>query len=368
MKHHKYIGLDVHQEQYTVAIADEGRDGEVRVYGRISTDMRAVEKVMRSTCKDGSTLHVVYEAGPTGFALQRRLSQLGFECIVVAPSKTPRKASNQKTDRRDAMDLARLHRAGELTGIYIPNTSDEAIRCLSRARIDAAHDLRTAKQRLKSFLLAQGYKYQGKANWSTPHLSYLRELEMPSPVLKFTLEEYLMAISDAINRIARLEQMIEVEAPKWRMYPALKALMCIRGIQLIAATIIVSELGNIHRFSHPRHLMAYLGLVPQEDTSDNKRRLGSITKAGNSHARWILVEIIQHAFLPPKVSAQLTLRQEGQDPKYIELSWKIQTRLYTRSRHLLQRGLMKAKIQVALAREMAGFIWAMLKLVPQPSA
>lgn len=368
MKDHKYIGLDVHQEQYTVAIANGGRDGEVRLYGRISTDMRAVEKVMRSAGKDGSTLHIVYEAGPTGFALQRRLAKLGFDCIIVAPSKTPKKASNQKTDRRDAMDLARLHRAGELTAIYIPDATDEAIRCLSRARVDASHDQRKAKQRLKSFLLSQGYKYQGKANWSAAHLSYLRELELPDPVLKSTLEEYLMAITHATDRIARLESLIEAEVPKWRMYPAIKALMCMRGIQLIAATILVSELGDINRFSHPRHVMAYLGLVPQENTSDNNRRLGGITKAGNSHARWILVEIIQHAFLPPKVSAQLTLRQEGQDPKYIELSWKVQTRLYARSRHLLQRNVMKAKIQVALAREMAGFIWAMLKLVPKLSA
>ena len=367
MKHNKYIGLDVHQDQNTIAIADDGRDGEVRLYGQISSDLHAVERLLAKFQADGSSLHVVYEAGATGFTLYRRLRQLNIDCIVVAPSKTPKQSSQQKTDRRDAMTLARLHRAGELSCIYVPDCSDESIRHLTRARSDAVHDMRASRQRLKSFLLYQGYKYQGKANWSIAHMRYLREMVFPSPLLKTVLEEYLLAITQAIERISRLDDIIAAEVPKWRMYPAVQALMCMRGIQITAATILVAEIGNIMRFRHPRHLMAFLGLVPSESTSDKRRHLGSITKAGNANARWILIEIIQHAFLPPKVSAQLTNRQEGQPAKYIELGLKVQNRLYKRSCHLLRRGVLKAKVQVALAREMSGFVWAMLQMVPHPS-
>jgi transposase len=350
-----------------VAVADGGRDGEVRLYGEISGDLGALEKVLRKVGGEGIALHVVYEAGPTGFVVYRRLQQLGIECIVVAPTKTPQeKGLRQKTDRRDALLLARLHRAGELTAIHVPDAVDESVRDLTRARADAVHDLTRAKQRLKSFLLRQGYRYSGKANWSEAHQRYLRELVLPLPALKAVLEESLLAIDQATQRVVRLEELLAVQVPLWRMYPAVEALMTLRGFQLTAAAVLVAELGDVRRFEHPRHLMAFLGLIPREKSTGNTRRLGAITKAGNAHARWILVEAVQHAFLPPKVSAPLALRQQSQPARLRELSWKIQVRLHKRGWHLLHRGVMKAKVTVALARELAGFVWDLLHQVPPP--
>ena len=366
----KYVGLDVHKDTTVIAVADGGRDGEVRLYGEISSDLGALEKVLRKLGAepDGVTLHVVYEAGPTGFVVYRRLQQLGLDCIVVAPTKTPvEKGLRQKTDRRDALMLARLHRAGELTAIHVPDAVDESIRDLTRARADAVHDLTRAKQRLKSFLLRQGYRYSGKANWSEAHQRYLRELVLPLPALKAVLEECLLAIDQATQRVVRLEALLAVQVPLWRMYPAVEALMTLRGFQLTAAAVLVAELGDVRRFAHPRHVMAFLGLVPRENSTGNTRRQGSITKAGNAHARWILIEAVQHAFLPPKVSAPLALRQQGQPAAFRELSWKIQVRLHQRGWHLLHRGVMKAKVTVALARELSGFVWDLLRQVPPPS-
>jgi transposase len=369
MKTDKYIGLDVHQDTTVIAIAEKGREGEVRLYGSISSDLQALEKLLRKLGGDDVTLHVVYEAGPTGFVIYRRLQQLEIECAVVAPSKTPQgKGPRQKTDQRDALQLARLHRAGELTPIHVPDAVDETIRDMTRARADAVDDLRRAKQRLKSFLLRHGYRYKGKANWSEAHQRYLRELVLPMPALKAVLEESLLAIDQATQRLARLDDLLAAQVPQWRMYPAVQALMCLRGFQLTAAAILVAELGDIRRFAHPRGLMAFLGLIPQENSTGTTRRQGSITKAGNAHARWILIEAIQHALLPPKVSAPLALRQSGQPQPYKDLAWKIQLRLHKRGWHLLRRGVMKAKVNVALARELAGFVWALLGLVPAPKA
>ena len=363
----KYVGLDVHKDTTVAAVAEAGRTGEVRVYGTISSDLGALEKVLRKLGGEAVTLHVVYEAGPTGYVVYRRVQQLGIACIVVAPTKTPQaKGVRQKTDRRDAEQLARLHRAGELTAIHVPDAVDESIRDLTRARADAVHDLTRAKQRLKSFLLRQGYRYSGKANWSEAHQRYLRELVLPLPALKAVLEECLLAIDQAVQRVARLDDLLAAQVPSWRMYPAVQAVMCLRGFQLTAAAVLIAELGDVRRFAHPRHLMAFLGLVPREHTSGETRKLGAITKAGNAHARWILVEAVQHAFLPPKVSAPLALRQQGQPAAYRELAWKVQCRLHHRGRHLLGRGVMKAKVTVALAREMAGFVWALLTQVPAP--
>lgn len=364
-----YVGLDVHKDTVTVAVAEGGRGGEVRVYGTISSDLRKVETVLRRIRGGDGELHVVYEAGPTGFVLHRRLTGLGIDCIVVAPSKVPtEKGKRQKTDRRDAEQLARLHRAGDLRAIHVPDAADEAIRDLMRARADVVDDLRRSKQRLKSFLLRQGFHYQGKANWSEAHRRYLRELKLPLPSLKAVLEEYLSAIDQAERRLASLDDLIEVQVRGWRMYPAVEALMCLRGVQLVAATVLVAEIGDIHRFGHPRQLMGFLGLVPLERTTGSTRRVGAITKQGNAHARWMMIEVAQHALLSPKVSTQLSRRQEGQPTAYRELAWHAQTRLHKRGWHLLQRGLMKGKVTVALARELCGFVWAMLQLVPPPKA
>ena len=367
MKIHKYVGLDVHKVDTQVAIAESGRDGEVRLYGTITSDLHAMERLVAKLGGAGITLHFAYEAGPTGFVLYRWFQRHGFDCIVVAPTKIPQvKGVRQKTNRRDAIQIARLLRAGELTGIHVPDALDEAFRDLTRARSDASRDLKRAKQRLKSFLLRQGYHYSGKANWSEPHRRYLRELVMPTPELKAVLEEHLLAMSAGEERLQRLEGLVATEAPKWRMYPAVQALMCFRGFELVAASMLVAEINDVRRFAHPRGLMAYLGLVPHELSTGDTRRLGAITKAGNAQARWILIEAIQHASLPPKVSMHLSARQEGQPELYRRIGWKMQNRLYRRHWHLTNRGIMAAKVKVALARELCGFVWDLLRHVPPP--
>ena len=367
MKTHKYLGLDVHQVDTQVAIAAEGREGEVRLYGTVRSDLHAMERLFAKLSGPEVVLHVAYEAGPTGFVLYRWCQRRGIDCIVVAPTKIPQvKGVRQKTNRRDAIQLARSLRAGDLTGIYVPDEVDESIRDLTRARSDASRDLKRAKQRLKSFLLRQGYHYQGKANWTEAHRRYLRELVMPLPALKSVLEEYLMAIDQAQERLTRHEELIAVQAPEWRMYPAVQALRCFRGFELVAATMLVAELCDVRRFAHPRGLMAYLGLVPHEHSTGDTRRLGAITKAGNAQARWILIEAVQHASLPPKISSQLAQRQEGQPEPYRRIAWKMQNRLYRRHWHLTRRGVMAAKVKVALARELCGFVWDLLRQVPPP--
>jgi transposase len=316
MKNELYIGFDVHKDSITVALAQGGRGGEVRLYGTISNDLQAIEKLLRRLPKahgGNPCMELCYEAGPCGFGIARRLRQLGVPCIVVAPSMTPKRCGERiKTDRRDAVKLARLLRAGELKAIYIPEPTDEAIRDLCRARTDAVDDLRRSRYRLKALLLRHGYRYHGKSAWSQAHMRYLRELVLPDPAMKVILEDYLMALSAAQERIQRCERAMIDRLPSWRLKAAVDTLMAFKGFQLLAAMITVSELGALQRFDHPRQVMAYLGLVPSESTSSDKRRLGGITKTGNSHARWILIECAQHYAAPPKVSKELSHRQSGQ--------------------------------------------------------
>jgi len=368
-----YLGLDVHKDSITIAIAEPGPKGEIRLFGTITNDLGRLQKALIriGEAHPGAHLEVAYEAGPCGFGIARRLKQLNIPCLVAAPSLIGKKPGSPfKTDKRDARNIARLLRATELTAVYVPEATDEAIRDLCRARTDAVDDLRRCRLRLKSFLLRHDYRYQGKANWSQPHMRYLRELVLPHPAMKTILEEYLQGIDAAHQRVQRIEASMLTLLETWRLKPAVQALMAFRGFQLVAAMITVSELGDIHRFAHPRQLMTYLGLVSVEHSSGPKQHLGSISRCGNGHQRWLLTECAEHYLLPPKVSKELSRRQEGQPPEVRALSWKAQNRLHLRFTRLLGRRLQRNKAKVAIARELCGFIWALLRTQPcytQPS-
>jgi len=375
-----YLGLDVHKDSITIAIAEPGSKGEIRVFGTITNDIDRLDKALAHIRKahPGAILETAYEAGPCGFVIARRLKQLDVPCLVAAPSLIPKQPGSPfKTDKRDARAIARLLRAGELTAVYVPEATDEAIRDLCRARTDAVDDQRRCRHRLKAFLLRHGHRYQGKANWSQPHMRYLRELVLPHPAMKAILEEYLQGIDAAHNRVERIEASMLALLETWRLKPAVKALMAFRGFQLVAAMITVSELGDIHRFEHPRQLMTYLGLVPTEFSSGPRQRLGAISRCGNGHQRWLLTECAEHYAMPPKVSKELSRRQEGQPESVRALSWKAQNRLHLRFIKLLGRRLQRNKAKVAIARELCGFIWALLRTLdcykqappsPQPAA
>lgn len=363
-----YLGLDVHAENIAVALAEAGRDGEVRNYGEIPNTFHSVEKLLRKLGQPDKELRVCYEAGPCGFVLARFLKKKGIACDVIAPSLTPKGSGDKiKTDRRDARMLARLHRAGELTAVHVPDERDEAIRDLCRARTDAVQDQRSGRNQLKAFLLRNGYRYGEKTSWSAAHMRYLRELILPHPAMKIVLEEYLQCIDAAAERIERLEVHMKALLEEWHMKPVVLALMGFKGYQTVAAMITVSEIGDIHRFPHPRQLMAYLGLVPSESSSGGSRAQGTITKCGNGHLRWIFNECAQHYRLPPKISQELTTRQEAIPKEHrrqvIEISWRCQNRLHERGRKLAARGKTRQKAQIAMARELAAFVWEVMRAV-----
>jgi transposase len=360
-----FVGLDVHKDSIEIAVAEEGRDAEVRTWGRIGGDLASLEKAVRKLQSKGCTLRFVYEAGPCGYTIYRYLVSKGLDCAVVAPSMIPRRPGDRvKTDRRDAENLARLHRAGELSPVYVPQQEDEAVRDLIRARKDAKNAQRVAKQQLKAFLLRNGISYEGKSSWTPAHMRRLSEITLPSSAQQIAFQEYLDAVQTAGLRVERLTKEIVRHVEQWRMKPVVDAFQALRGVQMITAATMVAELGDISRFANPRQLMGYLGLVPSEHSSGNSTHRGSITKTGNIHARTALVEASWQYRLKPRVSRIILLRQEKLPKKITDIAWKAQLRLSHRFRLLSAKGKPQQKIVIAVARELAGFMWAIARETP----
>src|SRR3989441_2061901 len=357
-----FIGLDVHKETIAVAYVAEEREAEVLSLGTIGTRQCDIDKVMRKLQAKGKPLHFVYEAGPCGYWLYRYLTKKNLKCWVVAPSQIPKKAGDRvKTDRRDAVQLARLLRSGDLTPVYIPTVEDEAIRDVVRAREDALKDLKAAKVRLKAFLLRQDIRYEGRATWGPAHLRWLADVVCPTPAQQIVFQEYVRAVSDHTERLRRLEAELPALVQSWRWLPVVEAIQALRGVQFSAAVTLIAELGDLTRFENPRQLMSYLGLIPSEYTTGEHRRQGGITKTGTAHARRALIEGAWAYRYPAKVSRHLQLRLETVPTAIQDISWKAQVRLCKRYRRLVARGKQVNQVVVALAREMAAFVWAIAR-------
>jgi transposase len=284
-----YVGLDVHKDSIAVAYVPEARGAEVVALGTIGTRQCDIDKLIRKLQSKGATLVFVYEAGPCGYWLYRYLTRKGLACHVVAPSLIPRKASDRvKTDRRDAITLARLMRSGDLSAIYVPGIEEEALRDLSRGREDAMQDLKRSKRRLKSFLLRQDIRYEGRANWNAAHLRWLSEVVCPTPVQQIVFQEYVRAVTEQQERLQRLERELHEAVQGWRLYPVVEAIQALRGVELTGAVILMAELGDITRFDTPRQLMSYLGLTPSEYSSGSGDGKGASPRPGTATpgARW----------------------------------------------------------------------------------
>lgn len=352
-----FVGLDVHKDSTAVAVCELGREPS-RFVGSVGPDLQQLLKVL---LKYGSArqVGVVYEAGPTGYGLQRALSERGYRCEIIAPSLIPRRAGERiKTDRRDCARLAELSRAGELKAIWVPGAAHEAIRNLWRAREDAVEARLKARQQLKAFLLRQGRRYEGKTSWSKMHQRWIADQRFEWAADQIALAEYQLAVQATQERVQRLTATLEQSVANWQFEPIVAALRALRGIDTVSAIGLVCEIGDINRFGTARQLMGYLGLVPSEHSSGNTVRRGSITKTGNAHARRLLTEAAWNYRFPARLSKGLRERSKNLPPEIRNHAWKAQVRLCARFAHLSNRGVQANKVCVAVARELTGFIWA----------
>jgi len=365
-----YVGMDVHKDSIVVAVAREGRE-PAENWKTLPNDGVKLRKALKSLTKNGEVLRVCYEAGPTGFGLYRKLREAGIDCIVVAPSLVPGKAGDRvKTDRRDASKLAHFLRSGDLTEVHVPDQAVEAIRDLERARDDAKCAERAARHQLSKFLLRNDRRYEAGRAWTVRHMNWVRTQKFAYPAQQRVLEDYVKAVEDLAERVERLTKHMQQLVESTVLAPLVKALQAFRGISLVSAVTIAAEVDDLKRFPTPQRFMSYVGLVPSEDSTGQRRKQGRITRCGNAHLRRIVVEAAWHYRHFPKMSKELRRRNQGVAEGVRQIAWKAQKRLNERMFHLLQAGKNAQKAVIAMARELAGFIWAVgqEKLLLEPKS
>lgn len=355
----RYVGLDVHKESIVIAVAECGR-APARQVGEFAADWHTLERQLKRLSRGGFTLELCYEAGPTGYELHRRLLEAGYDSRVIAPSLVPRKVGQRvKTDRRDASKLAQCLRAGELTEVWVPDEATEALRDLERARDDAKQAEKRAKQQLGKFLLRHGRRWDGATNWTKRHLEWIRGQSFAHDAQRRVLRDYLKALEDAGERVARLTADIDELIGQSTLAPLVTALQALRGVALVSSAVIAAEIGDLKRFDTAGQFMAFVGLVPSEHSSGARTRRGSITRTGNRAVRRTLVEAAWKYLHPPQMSLALRARNEKASEEVRRISWKAQKRLHRRFRHLVYEKHKKPQVAIiAVARELAGFVWA----------
>ena len=364
-----FVGVDTAKARNAVTVVEGGRQGEMRYLGEFDANPDAVAKLVRKLADRYETLHFCYEAGPTGYGLYRQIVSMGHECTVVAPSMIPRKPGERvKTNRRDSLTLARLHRAGELTAVWVPDETHEAVRDLVRTRAAAVEDYRRKRQHVTAFLLRHGRIFEGQTTWKGRHARWLDTQNFVHPAQRLAYQEMLNAVRAGAERIDRLDAMLSEIIPEWTMAPVVAAFQAVRGVGFTNAATLVAEAGDVRRFDHPRQLMAFLGLVPSERSTGETRRQGGITKTGNSRARKALIEAAWTYRHPARIGRDHQARQAHLPEQIRDIAWKAQVRLCARYRQLMARGKLKTVATTAVAREIAAFLWDIARHVePTPT-
>jgi transposase len=353
----RYIGLDVHKETIVIAVADAGR-GPAQAWKTLPYDLPRLVKAI-DLLADQAEVLICYEAGPTGYGIQRTLKKSGYECQVVAPSLIPVKSGNRvKTNRRDAAKLAHFLRSGDLTAITVPDEEREALRDLERSRDDAKRAERVARQQLSKFLLRRDLRWEAGGNWTQKHLNWIRSLRLEDEVMQTVLDDYLLAVENATERVSRLTDALEAKIFASSLAPLAGGLMVLRGVAVVTASVLAAEIGDFRRFRTAKQFMSYVGLTPTEDSSGERVRRGAISKCGNRHVRHLLVEAAQHYRRRPSISTALRKRSADQPESLRKIGWEAQKRLHKRLGALMARGKPGNKAITAVARELAGFVWA----------
>ncbi len=364
MENVRFVGMDVHEASITIAVAD-GDGSEPMVLRRIPHDLNLLVNALKDLAAR-KKLSVVYEAGPSGFGIFHKLKAAKIQCAVVAPSRVPTQGKN-KTDAEDAIRLARFLRSGDLKGIYVPSAEVEGLRAVTRAREDALKAQQTARGQLRQFLVREGRKYDGKSAWTKVHLKWIEQQEFDHPAKKVVRDDYVREVEAVAARIVRLTEAIEAVVASSPLAPLITALQALRGVQLITAATIAAEVGDFYRFESAPKFMSYVGIVPREFSSGERQRQGTITKAGNSHLRRVLGEAAwSYRFSGAGAGAE---KRRAHVPKEVKaLADRAQERLHQRWQRMTLRKKESNKVCIAVARELAGFMWAIGQCVPLPAA